>query len=174
MHRIFTLTIFLFISFWGQGQYLKMATLAASGGTVSTGGNYMAQIIGQSSVISGTATSQGIQFRQGFEQPFGLHQTISRTSSLQIFKEELPWSFETFPNPFVDHVTVRFDRPTANPVTLHLYDIQGQIIWQGQYPEQIKEIQLEKFQDIKSGKYILHIFQKGKSNSQSLIKNINP
>lgn len=174
MQRIFTLAILLFISLVGQGQYLKMATLAASGGTVSTGGNYMAQILGQSSVISGTATSQGIQFRQGFKQPFGFHQTISRTSSLQIFKEELPWSFETFPNPFVDRVTVRFDRPTANPVTLHLYDIQGQNIWQGQYPDQLKEIQLEKFQDIKAGKYILYIFQKGKYNSQSLIKNINP
>ena len=174
MYRIFTLSIFLLLSIVSQGQYLKMATFAASGDTVTTGRNYMAQVLGQSSVISGTATSQGLIFRQGFKQPFGLQQTIARTSAMQIYQEESPWSYETFPNPFVDRVTVRFDRPTANPVILNLYDSQGNIVWQGDYPEQMKEIKLDKFQDIKAGKYILQVFQKGKPISQSLLKNLNP
>jgi len=150
-----------------------MATFAASGGTVTTGRNYMAQVLGQSSVISGTATSQGLIFRQGFKQPFGLQQTIARTSAMQIYQEESPWSYETFPNPFVDRVTVRFDRPTANPVILQLYDIQGKVLWQGDYAAQTKEISLEKFQDIKVGKYILQVFQRGKMINQSIIKQSN-
>jgi len=173
MYRIFTLSIFLLLSIVSQGQYLKMATFAASGGTVTTGRNYMAQVLGQSSVISGTATSQGLIFRQGFKQPFGLQQTIVRSSALQIYHEESPWSYETFPNPFVDRVTVRFDRPTANPVILQLYDIQGKVLWQGDYAAQTKEISLEKFQDIKVGKYILQVFQRGKMINQSIIKQSN-
>lgn len=173
MYRIFTLSIFLLLSIVSQGQYLKMATFAASGGTVTTGGNYMAQVLGQSSIITGTAMGQGLVFRQGFKQPFGLQQAIARTSALQLYKEESPWSYETFPNPFVDHLTLRFDRPTANPVILQLYDIQGKILWQGDYAAQTKEIYLEKFQDIKAGKYILHVFQKGKSINKSLVKQSN-
>lgn len=173
MYRIFTLSIFLLLSIVSQGQYLKMATFAASGGTVTTGGNYMAQVLGQSSIITGTAMGQGLVFRQGFKQPFGLQQAIARTSALQIYKEESPWSYETFPNPFVDHLTLRFDRPTANPVILQLFDIQGKIMWQGDYAAQTKEIYLEKFQDIKVGIYILHVFQKGKSINKSLVKQSN-
>ena len=173
MHRIFTLGFFLLISMASQGQYLKMATFAASGGTVTSGQIYMSQVLGQSSVISGTVTGQGLIFRQGFKQPFGLQQAIARTSALQIYQEESPWSYETFPNPFVDRVTLRFDRPTANPVILQLHDIQGKVLWQGDYAAQTKEISLEKFQDIKVGKYILQVFQRGKIISQSIIKQSN-
>jgi hypothetical protein len=73
----------------------------------------------------------------------------------------------------LDHLTVRFDRPTSYPVVLQVYDNQGQIVWQGDYPEKIKEIRLEKFQDIKIGKYILKVYQKDKVINQSLIKQIN-
>ena len=173
MFRIFSLGFFLLISLSSPGQYLKMATFAASGGTVTSGGNYMSQVLGQSSVISGTAIGQGLIFRQGFKQPFGLQQAIARTSILPIYQEESPWSFETFPNPFVDRVTLRFDRPTANPVFLQLHDIQGKVLWQGDYAAQTKEISLEKFQDIKVGKYILQVFQRGKIITQSIIKQSN-
>jgi hypothetical protein len=46
-------------------------------------------------------------------------------------------------------------------------------LWQGDYPEKIEVINLEKFQDIAVGKYILQVFQKGKPISQSIIKQIN-
>jgi hypothetical protein len=170
MTRIFTLGILLLISLVGQGQYLKMATLSSSGGTVSKGGNCMSYVLGQSSVISGTVKSQGIMIRQGFKQPFGLQKTKERTSLLQIFEEESPWSYVTFPNPFVDRLTVRFDRPTANPIVLQVYDIQGKVLWQDDYAAQTQEIMLEKFQAFKAGKYILQVIQKGKTMNQSLIK----
>lgn len=130
----------------------------------------MSYVLGQSSVISGTAKSQGIMFRQGFKQPFGLQKTIERTSPLQIFEVDSPWSYVTFPNPFVDRLTVRFDRPTANPIVLQVYDIQGKLLWQDDYAAQTQEINLEKFQSFKAGKYILQVIQKGKTMNQSLIK----
>jgi hypothetical protein len=147
-----------------------MATFASSGGTATQRGNYISHILGQSSVISGTVVSQGIVFRQGFKQPFGLQKTKERTSPLLIFEQENPWSYVTFPNPFVDRLTIRFDRPTANPVVLQVYDIQGKFLWQDDYAAQTQEIYLEKFQSFKAGKYILQVIQKGKTMNQSLIK----
>ena len=167
MNRIYTLILFFLSVSISQGQYLKMATFASSGGGVSPLGNYMSQVLGQSSIISGTALSEGVAFRQGFKQPFVL------LKSKKVYQEESRWSFEAFPNPFVDRLTIRFDRPTANPVSLQVYDIQGKVLWQGDYPEKIEVVKLEKFQDIAAGKYILQVFQKGKPISQSIIKQIN-
>ena len=169
MKRIYALIYFflIFSIYQSHGQYLKMATFATGGGTVSREGNYMAQVIGQSSIISGTAVNDGMIFRQGFKQPFGL------LKENKIYKEESPWSFEAFPNPFVNRVTLRFDRPTIDPVSLQVYDLQGKVLWQGDYPAQMEEIILENFQNITTGKYILYVFQKGKSISKSLIKQIN-
>ena len=167
MNRIYTLILFFLSVNISQGQYVKMATFASSGGGVSPLGNYVSQVLGQSSLISGTAVSEGVVFRQGFKQPFVLLKTK------KVYQEESRWSFEAFPNPFVDRLTIRFDRPTANPVSLQVYDIQGKVLWQGDYPEKIEVINLEKFQDIAAGKYILQVFQKGKPISQSIIKQIN-
>ena len=167
MNQIYTLILFFLSVNISQGQYVKMATFATGGKAFSQGGNYMSQVLGQSSIISGTALSVGVAFRQGFKQPFALLKVN------KIYQEESRWSFEAFPNPFVDRLTIRFDRPTANPVLLQVYDIQGKVWWQGDYPEKIEEIKLEKFQDISAGKYILQIFQKGKPISQSIIKQIN-
>ena len=167
MNRIYTLILFFLSVNISQGQYVKMATFATGGKAFSQGGNYMSQVLGQSSIISGTALSEGVAFRQGFKQPFALMKVN------KIYQEESRWSFEAFPNPFVDRLTIRFDRPTANAVLLQVYDIQGKVLWQGDYPEKIEEIKLEKFQDISAGKYILQIFQKGKPISQSIIKQIN-
>ena len=173
MHRILTFGFFMLISLSSQGQYLKMATFAAFGGTVTSGRNYMSQVIGQSSVMTGTATSQGTTLRQGFKQPLGFQQIITRISALEIHQEENPWSFETFPNPFWDQITLRFNRPTSHPVSLHLHDSQGNLVWQSDYPDQMAEIKLEQFQHIKASKYVLTVFQKEIAKSQSIIKQSN-
>lgn len=173
MSRILTIHLFLLISLTIQAQYLKVATFAAWGGTSSQKVNYMSQVLGQSSVIIGTANSQGLVFRQGFKQPVGPQKSTNSSLSLQIHEKEKAWSYITFPNPFIDLVTVRFDQPTANPVFLQVYDIQGQVLWQGQYMALTKEIALEKLQDLKAGKYILQVMQKEKAINQTLIKQSN-
>jgi hypothetical protein len=53
-----------------------------------------------------------------------------------------------------------------------LYDLDANVIWEQSYAENQSEIKLEKFQGIKAGKYILQVFQKGKPQNQSLIKEV--
>ncbi len=172
MNRIYTLIILLLITHLSQGQYLKMATLSSWGGT-SSSGNYMSQVVGQSSVIAGTESKQGTVFRQGFKQPTSLQKKTQSGGMLQLAEGEgSPWSFQAYPNPFKDVLSVRFNQHTTLPTRLTLYDIDANVIWEQSYPENQSEIKLEKFQGIKAGKYILQVFQKGKPQSQSLIKEV--
>ena len=171
MNRIITLLSFLLIAHLSHGQYLKMATISSWGGT-SSSGSYMSQVVGQSSVIAGTESKQGTVFRQGFKQPMGLQKKTQSSGMLQMAGEGSPWSFQAYPNPFKDALSIKFDQNTTLPVRLTLYDIDANIIWEQSFPENQSEIKLDKFQGIKAGKYILQVFQKGKPQSQSLIKEV--
>jgi len=172
MNRIYTLIIFLLITHLSKGQYLKMATISSWGGS-SSSGNYMSQVVGQSSVIAGTESKQGTVFRQGFKQPTSLQKKTLSGGMLQLAEGEgSPWSFQAYPNPFKDALSVKFDQNTTLPTRLTLYDVGGNVIWEQSYPENQSEIKLDKFQGIKAGKYILQVFQKGKPQSQSLIKEV--
>jgi hypothetical protein len=172
MNRIYTL-IFFFISISiSEAQYLKMATISSWGGT-SSSGNYMSQVVGQSSVIAGTESQQGMVFRQGFKQPTNQQKKTQLSGMLQIANvEDASWSFLAYPNPFKDALLVKFNRNTTLPIFLTLYDIDANIIWEQSYPENQSEIKLDKFLGIKAGKYILQVIQKGKPQSQSLIKEV--
>ena len=154
----------LLISFTSQAQYLKLSTLAASG---SSRGAYASQVIGQSSVVTGTTG----QARQGFKQPFGSKQAQKITSMLSM-GEPVNWSVETFPNPFVDKLTVKLNNPTQLPTRLMLYDIDANLIWEGVYDEKHTEMSLEHLKDIRAGKYILQVFHHGKPQTKTLIKSI--
>jgi len=172
MHRIITLLSFLLIAHLSHGQYLKMATISSWGGT-SSSGSYMSQVVGQSSVIAGTESKQGTVFRQGFKQPTNLQKKTQSGGMLQLAEGEgSPWSFQAYPNPFKDVLSVRFNQTTTLPTRLTLYDLDANIIWEQSYAENQSEIKLDKFQGIKAGKYILQVFQKGKPQSQSLIKEV--
>ena len=172
MNRIYTLIILSLIAHLSQGQYLKMATISSWGGS-SSSGNYMSQVVGQSSVITGTESKNGTVFRQGFKQPTNLQKKTQSGGMLQLAEGEgSPWSFQAYPNPFKDVLSVRFNQTTTLPTRLTLYDLDANIIWEQSYAENQSEIKLEKFQGIKAGKYILHVFQKGKPQSQSLIKEV--
>ena len=172
MYRIYTLILFFLSVNISQGQYLKMATISSWGGT-SSSGNYMSQVVGQSSVIAGTESKNGTVFRQGFKQPTQLQKKTQSGSMLQLAEGEgRPWSFTAYPNPFKDVLSVRFNQHTTLPTRLTLYDLDANIIWEQSYAENQSEIKLEKFQGIKAGKYILQVFQKGKPQSQSLIKEV--
>jgi hypothetical protein len=172
MNRIYTLILFFLSVNISQGQYVKMATISSWGGT-SSSGNYMSQVVGQSSVITGTESKQGTVFRQGFKQPTSLQKKTQASGMLQMTEGEgSPWSFQAYPNPFKDALSVKFDQNTTLPTRLTLYDIDANVIWEQSYPENQSEIKLDKFQGMKAGKYILQVFQKGKPQSQSLIKEV--
>lgn len=156
--------LFILISFTSQAQYLKLSTLAASG---SFRGAYASQVIGQSSVVTGTTG----QTRQGFKQPFGNKQAQKITSMLSE-GEPVNWSVETFPNPFVDKLIVKLINPTNLPTRLMLYDIDANLIWEGVYDEKHTEMNLEHLKDIRAGKYILQVFHHGRPQTKTLIKGI--
>jgi hypothetical protein len=165
MHKY--LLFFILISLSSQAQYLKLSTIASSG--ISKGA-YASQVIGQSSVATGTNK----QVRQGFKQPLELgfsSQKKSITNMLSV-GESVNWSVETFPNPFVDQLIVRLKGATNLPTRLVLYDLDANLVWEGTYPEKQIEIRLDQFQGIRAGKYILHVFHHGKSQSKALIKGI--
>lgn len=152
----------LLISISSHGQYLKLSTLAASG---ISKGQYASQVIGQSSV----ATGGNSKVRQGFKQPLGTNQKASRTSLVSV-GERVNWSVETFPNPFVDVLTIRLKGTTNLPTRLVLYDMDANLIWEGLFPEKQTEIRLEQFKNILAGKYMLQVFHHGKPQTKTLIK----
>ena len=157
------LLFLLLISLSSQGQYLKLSTIASSG--ISKGA-YASQVIGQSSVATGTNK----QVRQGFKQPLGFTSQKTSITSMLSVGEPVNWSVETFPNPFVDQLTVKLIKPTSLPTRLMLYDIDANLIWEGMYDEKHTEMSLNQFKDIKPGKYILQVFHHGKPQTKTLIK----
>jgi hypothetical protein len=157
------LLFLLLISLSSQGQYLKLSTMASSG--ISKGA-YASQVIGQSSVATGTNK----QVRQGFKQPLGFTSQKTSITSMLSVGEPVNWSVETFPNPFVDQLTVKLIKPTSLPTRLMLYDIDANLIWEGVYDEKHTEMSLNQFKDIKPGKYILQVFHHGKPQTKTLIK----
>ena len=156
------LLFLLLISFISQAQYLKLSTMASYG---ISQGKYASQVVGQSSVVAGTTS----QARQGFKQPFGSKQA-QKTSNILSIGESVSWSVETFPNPFVDKLTVKLQGTTNLPSHLVLYDTESNIIWEGTYTEKQTEINLEQFKDVAAGKYILQVFHHGKPQTKTLIK----
>ncbi len=157
------LLFLLLISLSSSGQYLKLSTMASSG---ISKGPYASQVIGQSSVATGTNK----QVRQGFKQPLGFTSQKTSITSMLSVGEPVNWSVETFPNPFVDQLTVKLIKPTSLPTRLMLYDIDANLIWEGVYDEKHTEMSLTQFKDIKPGKYILQVFHHGKPQTKTLIK----
>ena len=157
------LLFFILISLSSRGQYLKLSTIASSG--ISKGA-YASQVIGQSSVATGTNK----QVRQGFKQPFGTNNPKASITSMLSVGEPVNWSVETFPNPFVDNLRVQLKGATNLPTRLMLYDIDANLIWEGVYDEKQTEMNLEQLKDIRAGKYILQVFHHGKPQTKTLIK----
>lgn len=149
---------------------IRMSTLAAGGGTSLASGAYVSQIIGQSSIVSGTSKNGDNTFRQGFKQPLGVEKNTLKQGYLETVGETIPWSYEAFPNPFVDKLTIRFDKATLTPVKVLLYDSGGRIVWEESYPANLVEINLAKFQQIGAGRYVLQVLHKGRPKTKTLIK----
>jgi len=159
------LLFFILISLSSEGQYLKLSTIASSG--ISKGA-YASQVIGQSSVATGTNG----QFRQGFKQPLVFTSQKNSITSMLSLGEPVNWSVETFPNPFVDNLQVQLKGATNLPTRLMLYDIDANLIWEGVYDEKQTEMNLEHLKDIRAGKYILQVFHHGKPQTKTLIKSV--
>ena len=151
-------------------QTVESSTIASGGSTTVINGKYYSHVIGQSSVVAGTATKSGVTMRQGFKQPNLLARTIQHSGLKIQVAEENPMTYTVFPNPFSDKIKIKFSEVSKSPSFIAIYNISGQSIWEKMYPEKIDEVNLTDFENVRIGKYILHIVYKGKPFIASIVK----
>ncbi|NBW03837.1 MAG: T9SS C-terminal target domain-containing protein [Cytophagia bacterium] len=151
-------------------QTVESSTFASGGATTVINGKYYSHVIGQSSVVAGTAIKSGVTMRQGFKQPNLLARTIQKSGLKIQVSEENPMTYTVFPNPFSDKIKIQFSEVSKSPTFIAIYNISGQSIWEKMYPEKIDEVNLTDFENVRIGKYILHIVYKGKPFIASIVK----
>lgn len=148
-----------------------ISSAIGSGGTTTTvDGKYYSQIIGQQSAVTGTSTNGGVVVRQGFKQPSLLERSIAASGIKLNVQEENPITYTTYPNPFVDKLTIGFSVPSAKPTFVAIYDQLGSVIYQHSYEAPIKEIVFTDFSGIRVGKYVLHVISSGKPFATTIVK----
>lgn len=166
-------SILIFISliaiFSTQAQHLMSSTISAGGTTKYLDGRYYSHVISQSS-IQGTFTLNGMTIRQGFKQPLINSMFKSSSNLISLPKDETTISFNAFPNPFLDKLTIAFSSTSTLPTELFLYDIQGIILFKKVYPPMTNEIQLSDFTYMRPGHYILRLTYNNKPKTISIIK----
>jgi hypothetical protein len=151
-------------------QKVESSTFASGGATTVINGKYYSHVIGQSSVVAGTAIKSGVTMRQGFKQPNLVARTIQKSGLKIQVAEENPMTYTVFPNPFSDKIKIQFSEISKLPTFIAIYNISGQSIWEKMYPEKIDEINLTDFDNVRLGKYVLHIVYKGKPFVASIVK----
>ena len=151
-------------------QTVESSTIASGGSTTVINGKYYSHVIGQSSVVAGTATKSGVTMRQGFKQPNLLARTIQHSGLKIQIAEENPMAYTVFPNPFSDKIKIKFSEISKSPTFIAIYNISGQLIWEKMYPEKMDEVNLTDFENVRIGKYVLHIVYKGKPFVASIVK----
>ena len=151
-------------------QTVESSTFAAGGTTKVINGKYYSHVIGQSSVVAGTAIKSGVTMRQGFKQPNLLARTIQKSGLKIQIADENPMTYIVFPNPFSNKIKIQFSEISQSPTFIAIYSISGQSIWEKMYPEKIDEVNLTDFENVRNGKYVLHIVYKGKPFVASIVK----
>lgn len=148
-----------------------ISSAIGSGGTTTTvDGKYYSQIIGQQSAVTGTSTNGGVVVRQGFKQPSLVERSIAASGIKLNVQEENPITYTTYPNPFVDKLTIGFSVPSTKPTFVAIYDQLGSVIYQHTYEAPIKEIVFTDFSGIRVGKYVLHVISSGKPFATTIVK----
>lgn len=149
---------------FGYAQILKKQTLASQGSSHFVYANnksyFLQESIGQASVINSYITNNH-SLRQGFLQP------ISAT----IISEHLDESLDGFiyPNPFYDHINIRFDEPVYDTILVTMYDVLGRLVFSQEYnPIQLLII---NFNNFSSGSYFLRIQMRSEVLVAKLIRN---
>ena len=163
------LLVLLTTSTQAFSQYIIQQSMSAGGGKMA-GGSYFAQIIGQSSIVSGTIQSPGAVFRQGFKQPIGLSKSTLRDTQSLAIAEEKSWSAELFPNPVFEQATIRLTSPSATEVIIRITDLMAQTVWEKVYPPSSSVLELNQVKQLRSGSYILLVSQLGSYKSIHFIK----
>lgn len=151
-------------------QKVIISAIGSGGTTTTVDGKYYSQIIGQQSAVTGTSTTGGVVVRQGFKQPSLVERSIAASGIKLNLQEENPITYTTYPNPFVDKLTIGFSVPSTKPTFVAIYDQLGSVIYQHTYEAPIKEIVFTDFSGIRVGKYVLHVISSGKPFATTIVK----
>lgn len=151
-------------------QKVISSAIGAGGATTVVDGKYYSQIIGQQSAVTGTSSNGGVVVRQGFKQPSLLERSIAASGIKLNVQEENPITYTTYPNPFIDKLTIGFSVPSTKPTFVAIYDQLGSVIYQHTYEAPIKEIIFMDFSGIRVGKYVLHVISSGKPFATTIVK----
>jgi hypothetical protein len=152
-----------------QAQTLMSSTIGSGGTTKYIDGRYYSHVISQTS-IQGTFSQHGMTVRQGFKQPLINSMFKKSTNSISLPNDESMISFNAFPNPFSNYLTIDFSSTSTMPTELLLYDLLGIVLFKKVYPPMTNEIQLTDFTYLRPGKYILRLTQNNKPKTISVIK----
>ena len=160
-----TQKMFLRIAFLLMFYYAGLAQSPVKIATLSSGiGNstYL-QLIGQSSVVTGTSSAGKYVMRQGFVQPYArsLRRSVEPGTLVSV---------EAFPNPFVSELRLKLSRASSSPSTVELYSIDGLRVWSGEIAPNLSEVQLLDFDRLPVGKYILRLVSSNQIITKSLVK----
>ncbi|MFM6949101.1 MAG: T9SS type A sorting domain-containing protein [Aquirufa sp.] len=170
--HVFTfLSLFLLLCLEGFSQSVQSSTISSGGSTVKVNGKYYSHVVGQQSV-AGTVTKNGLTVRQGFKQPNLLMKSIKKSGKEINTAEVNPIAYTVFPNPFKDKLTIKMSLKTSLTSYLVIYDMQGNVKLEQTFPADIDEIVLDKFENFRGGKYIMHILHKGNPFVFTLIKDV--
>ena len=116
------------------GQSLRNQNMGAMGSSASTasGGLYLQQSVGQSSV-TGTFTTRSAYLSQGFLR-----------GVVALSKELLPpFTAIAFPNAFADQLRLRFTTDHSEATQVQVYDSQGRKVYEQLHQPIDREIELQ-------------------------------
>jgi len=153
----------IFFSSSGFTQTLKKQTLSSQGSSHFVYANnksyFLQESIGQASVIK-TYDTANHSLRQGFLQP------ISATIISDNLNDELDGYI--YPNPFYDHINIRFREPVYDDITVTMYDVLGRLVLNQVYsPLQLLVL---NFNDFSSGTYVLRIQMRSEVLTAKLVR----
>jgi hypothetical protein len=128
------LTLLLGLGSSAYGQSLRNQSIGAMGSSTSTasGGLYLQQSVGQSSV-TGTFATSSAYLSQGFIR-----------GVVALSKELLPpFAAIAFPNAFADQLRLRFTTDHSEATQVQLYDSQGKKVYEQLHQPIDREIELQ-------------------------------
>ncbi len=144
---IFVLISFCAYSQSGSNSRHYISTLSKSVAVSKVSPRYMQSSIGQSS-ISGTQSLDNYVLRQGVIQPFDLSYLISNNSISNL-------GVVLFPNPAVDKVYFKIEKPFDEEVFLSIYNALGNLVYTKTSNNLASEV--INIKDLTAGNYFLSI-----------------
>jgi len=129
-----------------NAQEIKRSSINSAGNTSSNSGVYLSQTIGQSSVHQ-KATKDGVELRQGFQQPITLKgKNDSKTIQLLIY-----------PNPNNGSFYLNTDLGRNSSFSFVIYDQNGKLMTEGNGIGGVEQL-ITMPNEPESGGYHLHLY----------------